>query len=227
MSAEERHAAVVRALDAIRAGRMVILVDDEDRENEGDLVMAADLVTPEAVNFMAREGRGLICLSLTEERVADLGLAMMAADNRSPRHTAFTVSIDARHGITTGISARERADTIRVAVARGTRPEDLITPGSRVPAARASRGRAGSLWAYRGLGRPGPAGRPRAGRRHLRDHARRRGDGAHARAGDLRRQARPAHHQDCRPHRVPALSGDAGAPGGRVPGAPPDRRRFG
>jgi 3,4-dihydroxy 2-butanone 4-phosphate synthase/GTP cyclohydrolase II len=139
LSAEERHAAVVRALDAIRAGRMVILVDDEDRENEGDLVMAADLATPEAVNFMAREGRGLICLSLTEERVAELGLAMMAADNRSPRHTAFTVSIDARHGITTGISARERADTIRVAVARGTRPEDLLTPGHVFPL-RARRG---------------------------------------------------------------------------------------
>ena len=90
----ERHAAVARAIEAIRAGGMVILVDDEDRENEGDLVMAADLVTPEAINFMAREGRGLICLSLTEERVAQLGLTMMAADNRSPRHTAFTVSID-------------------------------------------------------------------------------------------------------------------------------------
>jgi 3,4-dihydroxy 2-butanone 4-phosphate synthase/GTP cyclohydrolase II len=133
LSAEQRHAAVIRALDAVRAGRMVILVDDEDRENEGDLVMAADLVTPEAINFMAREGRGLICLSLTEDRVAALGLPMMAADNRSPRHTAFTVSIDARHGITTGISARERADTIRVAVARGTRPEDLVTPGHVFP----------------------------------------------------------------------------------------------
>jgi 3,4-dihydroxy 2-butanone 4-phosphate synthase/GTP cyclohydrolase II len=133
LSAEQRHTAVIRAIDAIRAGRMVILVDDEDRENEGDLVMAADLVTPEAINFMAREGRGLICLSLTEERVAALGLPMMAADNRSPRHTAFTVSIDARHGITTGISARERSDTIRVAVARGTRPEDLLTPGHVFP----------------------------------------------------------------------------------------------
>ena len=114
MSAEsvaERHAAVARAIEAIRGGGMVILVDDEDRENEGDLVMAADMVTPEAINFMAREGRGLICLSLTEERVTQLGLTMMAADNRSPRHTAFTVSIDGRRGITTGISARERAET--------------------------------------------------------------------------------------------------------------------
>src|SRR6516164_9117298 len=95
-SRSERMAAVERAIDEIRAGRMVILVDDEDRENEGDLVLAADLVTPDAINFMARHGRGLICVSLTEERVAELGLPMMAADNRSPRHTAFTVSIDAR-----------------------------------------------------------------------------------------------------------------------------------
>jgi 3,4-dihydroxy 2-butanone 4-phosphate synthase/GTP cyclohydrolase II len=129
----ERHAAVARAIDTIRAGGMVILVDDEDRENEGDLVMAADMVTPEAINFMAREGRGLICLSLTEERVAQLGLTMMAADNRSPRHTAFTVSIDGRRGITTGISARERAETVRVAVARDARPDDILTPGHVFP----------------------------------------------------------------------------------------------
>jgi 3,4-dihydroxy 2-butanone 4-phosphate synthase / GTP cyclohydrolase II len=133
VDAAERHAAVARAIDAIRAGGMVILVDDEDRENEGDLTMAADLVTPEAINFMAREGRGLICLSLTEERVAQLGLTMMAADNRSPRHTAFTVSIDGRRGITTGISARERAETIRAAVARDARPDDIVTPGHVFP----------------------------------------------------------------------------------------------
>jgi 3,4-dihydroxy 2-butanone 4-phosphate synthase/GTP cyclohydrolase II len=128
-----RMAAVTRAIDAIRAGRIVILVDDEDRENEGDLVMAADAVTPEDVNFMARHGRGLICLSLTEERVARLGLPMMAADNRSPRHTAFTVSIDARHGTTTGISARERAETIRAAVARDAAADDIVTPGHVFP----------------------------------------------------------------------------------------------
>jgi 3,4-dihydroxy 2-butanone 4-phosphate synthase/GTP cyclohydrolase II len=132
-SPAERHAIVDRALAAIRAGEMVILVDDEDRENEGDLTMAADLVTPEAINFMAREGRGLICLSLTEDRVAQLGLPMMAADNRSPRHTAFTVSIDARRGTTTGISARERADTVRAAVAKGATPDDLVMPGHIFP----------------------------------------------------------------------------------------------
>jgi 3,4-dihydroxy 2-butanone 4-phosphate synthase/GTP cyclohydrolase II len=137
----DRIKAVARAIEEVRAGRMVILVDDEDRENEGDLVLAADLVTPEAINFMARHGRGLICLSLTEERVAALGLQLMtsSADNRSPRHTAFTVSIDARRGTTTGISARERAETVRVAVARGAGPDDIVTPGHVFPL-RARRG---------------------------------------------------------------------------------------
>jgi 3,4-dihydroxy 2-butanone 4-phosphate synthase/GTP cyclohydrolase II len=138
-AAPERMDAVRRAIDDVRAGRMVILVDDEDRENEGDLVLAADLATPEAINFMARHGRGLICLSLTEERVATLALPMMSADNRSPRQTNFTVSIDARRGTTTGISARERAETIRVAVARDTVPDDLVTPGHIFPL-RARRG---------------------------------------------------------------------------------------
>jgi len=135
----ERMQAVARAIDDVRAGRMVILVDDEDRENEGDLVFAADLVTPEAINFMARHGRGLICLSITEEKVAALGLPMMSTDNGSPRQTAFTVSIDARRGTTTGISARERAETIRAAVARGAGPEDIVTPGHIFPL-RARRG---------------------------------------------------------------------------------------
>jgi 3,4-dihydroxy 2-butanone 4-phosphate synthase/GTP cyclohydrolase II len=135
----DRMALVRRAIEEIRAGRMVILVDDEDRENEGDLMMAADLVTPEAINFMARYGRGLICLSLSEDRVRQLGLTMMATDNRSPRATAFTVSIDARRGMTTGISARERAETIRAAVARDAVPDDLVTPGHIFPL-RARRG---------------------------------------------------------------------------------------
>ena len=138
-SREDRDRAVSRAIEAIRAGRMVILVDDEDRENEGDLTMAADLVTPEAINFMAREGRGLICLSMTEERVAQLGLPMMTADNQARHHTAFTVSIDARRGTTTGISARERAETIRVAVAKDAKADDLVIPGHVFPL-RARRG---------------------------------------------------------------------------------------
>jgi 3,4-dihydroxy 2-butanone 4-phosphate synthase / GTP cyclohydrolase II len=127
------HISVLEALAQIREGKMVIVVDDEDRENEGDLTMAADLVTPEAINFMARLGRGLICLSLTEDRVAGLGLPMMTSENLSLRGTAFTVSIDARDGITTGISARERAHTVLTAVADRTRPGDLVTPGHIFP----------------------------------------------------------------------------------------------
>jgi 3,4-dihydroxy 2-butanone 4-phosphate synthase/GTP cyclohydrolase II len=133
------HVDVDRALADIRAGRQVIVVDDENRENEGDLTMAADLVTPEAINFMAGHGRGLICLALSEEKVAALRLPMMTQDNRSPHNTAFTVSVDARHGITTGISARERAHTIATAVAPDAAPDDLVTPGHVFPL-RAKRG---------------------------------------------------------------------------------------
>lgn len=132
---------VNRALDEIRAGKMVILVDDEDRENEGDLCMAADLVTPEAINFMATHGRGLICLALDEEQVARLELPMMAPPGRSgpPLGTAFTVSIEARHGVTTGISAADRAHTIRVAASPDSRPSDIVMPGHIFPL-RARRG---------------------------------------------------------------------------------------
>ena len=124
---------VLRAIDEIRAGRMVILVDDEDRENEGDLTMAAEMITPEAINFMARHGRGLICLTLTEERIQKLQLPMMVSENRSSMGTAFTVSIEARHGVSTGISAPDRAHTVRVAVGKDTRPEDLVSPGHIFP----------------------------------------------------------------------------------------------
>jgi 3,4-dihydroxy 2-butanone 4-phosphate synthase/GTP cyclohydrolase II len=124
---------VLAAIDEIRAGRMVILVDDEDRENEGDLTMAAEKVTPEAINFMARHGRGLICLTLTEERIQRLQLPMMVSENRSPMGTAFTVSIEARHGVTTGISAQDRAVTIKTAIGRDTRPEELVSPGHVFP----------------------------------------------------------------------------------------------
>ena len=123
------------ALDQIRAGKMVILVDDEDRENEGDLCMAAEAVTPEAINFMAKHGRGLICLTLEEEQVARLELPMMSTPGRSgpPLGTAFTVSIEARHGVTTGISAADRAHTIKVAIQPDARPSDLVTPGHVFP----------------------------------------------------------------------------------------------
>jgi 3,4-dihydroxy 2-butanone 4-phosphate synthase/GTP cyclohydrolase II len=127
------HIDVETALAHIRAGRQVIVVDDEDRENEGDLTMAADLVKPEDINFMAAQGRGLICLALTEDKVESLRLPMMTQDNRSPHNTAFTVSVDAHNGISTGISARERAHTIRVAVAPNAKPEELVTPGHIFP----------------------------------------------------------------------------------------------
>ena len=123
------------AIDEIREGRMVILVDDEDRENEGDLCMAAEKVTPEAINFMVRFGRGLVCLSLTEERLHQLRLHMMVQDqeNTSPYGTAFTVSIEAREGVTTGISAADRAKTILTAIRDDARPSDPFRPGHIFP----------------------------------------------------------------------------------------------
>jgi len=117
----------------LKAGRMVILVDEEDRENEGDLVLASDHVTPESVNFMARFGRGLICLTLTRERCEFLKLPPMAAQNGTVYSTAFTVSIEAAEGVTTGISAADRARTIQVAVAPSTQPNDLVQPGHVFP----------------------------------------------------------------------------------------------
>ncbi|HEU5360290.1 MAG TPA: bifunctional 3,4-dihydroxy-2-butanone-4-phosphate synthase/GTP cyclohydrolase II [Candidatus Deferrimicrobiaceae bacterium] len=126
-------ATIEEALADIRAGKMIILVDDEDRENEGDLMIAADHVTPETINFMARHGRGLICLSITEDRARQLQLPPMVQDNSSPFGTAFTVSIEARKGVTTGISAHDRATTIRVATAPNARPEDLVRPGHVFP----------------------------------------------------------------------------------------------
>ncbi len=117
----------------LKAGRMIVLVDDEHRENEGDLIVAADCVTPEAINFMARHGRGLICMPITEERARQLKLPLMVQDNRAPHGTAFTVSIEAASGVTTGISAFDRAHTIRVAAAPGARPDDIVTPGHVFP----------------------------------------------------------------------------------------------
>lgn len=124
---------VPTALEEVRAGRMIIVVDDEDRENEGDLTMAAEKVTPEAINFMARFGRGLICLPMTEERADYLRLGPMTAQNTSQFGTAFTESIEAREGVTTGISAYDRARTIQVAVDPLSRPQDLARPGHVFP----------------------------------------------------------------------------------------------
>jgi len=130
---------IEEALAELRAGRMVVLMDDEDRENEGDLCVAAERVTAEHINFMATHGRGLVCLSLTEQRCEQLGLPMMVSENRAPLGTAFTVSIDARQGITRGISAVDRATTIRTAIRADATPADVVTPGHVFPL-RARRG---------------------------------------------------------------------------------------
>jgi 3,4-dihydroxy 2-butanone 4-phosphate synthase / GTP cyclohydrolase II len=128
-----RYDPIDEAIEAVRHGRMIILVDDEDRENEGDLVMAAERITPEAINFMAKHGRGLICLTLTEERAAELQLPSMVTENTTNYGTAFTVSIDARQGVTTGISAADRSATIRAAIDPATTAIDLARPGHVFP----------------------------------------------------------------------------------------------
>jgi len=120
-------------IEDIRQGRMVVLVDEEDRENEGDLVLAAQYVTPEAINFMARHGRGLICLTLTEPRCRQLNLPLMVRDNGARMGTNFTVSIEAAEGVTTGISAADRARTVQAAVARDAKPSDIVSPGHIFP----------------------------------------------------------------------------------------------
>ncbi|MGH2945372.1 MAG: bifunctional 3,4-dihydroxy-2-butanone-4-phosphate synthase/GTP cyclohydrolase II [Solirubrobacteraceae bacterium] len=126
-------ARIEEAIEDVRAGRMVVVCDDEDRENEGDLTLAAQFATPEAINFMAKHGRGLICLALTPDRCEELGLDLMAAKNESPFETAFTVSVEAREGVTTGISAADRARTIQVAIDPKSAPRDLVQPGHIFP----------------------------------------------------------------------------------------------
>ncbi|OGD28056.1 MAG: bifunctional 3,4-dihydroxy-2-butanone 4-phosphate synthase/GTP cyclohydrolase II [Candidatus Aminicenantes bacterium RBG_19FT_COMBO_65_30] len=133
MTEEQKTVSVETALDAVRAGRMIIIVDDEDRENEGDLMVAAEKVTSEVINFMARHGRGLICLPLTRERLDELQLPLMVSENTARFQTAFTVSIDAKKGVTTGISVHDRAATVRAAIDPETKPEDLARPGHVFP----------------------------------------------------------------------------------------------
>jgi 3,4-dihydroxy 2-butanone 4-phosphate synthase/GTP cyclohydrolase II len=133
MSTQTPFAPIEAAVEEFRQGRIVIIVDDEDRENEGDLAIAAEKVTPEAINFMARFGRGLICLAMTEERCRELDLPLMVEDNTSTFGTAFTISIEARGKVTTGISAADRAATILTAIDPATRPEDLLRPGHVFP----------------------------------------------------------------------------------------------
>src|SRR5437899_7161815 len=124
---------VPSAIEEIRSARMIVVVDDEDRENEGELTLAAEKVTPEAINFMAKYGRGLVCLAMTEERLDHLRIGPMTSENTSQYGTAFCEAIDARDGITTGISAHDRAHTIKVAIDPATRPSDLARPGHMFP----------------------------------------------------------------------------------------------
>src|SRR6202048_4268789 len=124
---------VPTAIEEIRAGRMIVVIDDEDRENEGDLALAAEKVTPEAINFMARYGRGLVCLAMTEERLEHLRIGPMTSENTAQYGTAFCEAIDARDGVTTGISAYDRSQTIKVAIDPATRPSDLARPGHVFP----------------------------------------------------------------------------------------------
>jgi 3,4-dihydroxy 2-butanone 4-phosphate synthase/GTP cyclohydrolase II len=126
-------ASTLEIVEELKAGRMVVLVDEEDRENEGDLVMAAEFATPDAINFMAKYGRGLICLTLTDARCRQLGLKQMVSDNQTPHGTAFTVSIEAAEGVTTGISAADRAVTIQAAVKKDAKATDIIQPGHIFP----------------------------------------------------------------------------------------------
>ena len=197
----------------IRAGKMVILVDDEDRENEGDLCMAAEAVTDEAINFMATHGRGLICLTLSPDLVDKLKLPMMVRDNRSPYGTGFTISIEAKTGVSTGISAADRARTIQAAVAPDAKPEDLVSPGHIFPL-RAEQGgvlvRTGQTEGSVDLARL--AGMTTAGVIcEIMNE-----DGTMSRMPDLEKFAARAWSEDCDHRRsgcVPPASGYPGAPG--------------
>src|SRR4030042_574895 len=124
---------IPEAIEDIKAGKFIIIVDDENRENEGDLAMAAEKVTPEAINFMAKEARGLICLPIRGERLEELRIPMMVQDNTSRFSTAFTMSVDAKHGVATGISAHDRAATVKAVLDPATKPGDLARPGHMFP----------------------------------------------------------------------------------------------
>ena len=205
----EVKAAAEDIIEEARNGRMFILVDDEDRENEGDLVIPAQWATPEAINFMAKHARGLICLALTRERVEQLGLPLMAQNNGTRHQTAFTVSIEAREGVTTGISAADRARTVAVAIDPSLRAAGHRDARPRLPAGGARRRHARAHRPHRGRGRPGAAGRPHPGRRDLRDHERRRHDGPSQRPHHLRPAPRPQDRHHRRPDRLsPALRFD-------------------
>ena len=184
-------AAVEVAIEAFRRGEMVIVVDDEDRENEGDLTIAAEKVTPEAINFMMTHGRGLICMPMTGERLDELEIPLQvpAQQNTTQFETAFCVGIEAKRGTTTGISAADRAATVLVAIDARTKAGGPGAARARVPAARARRRRAGARRADRGGRRPGPHRGAVPGGRHLRNHQPGRQHGARAGTGEVRAAA--------------------------------------
>ena len=171
---------VPTAIEEIRAGRMIVVVDDEDRENEGDLTLAAEKVTPEAINFMAKYGRGLVCLAMTEERLDHLRIGPHEAENTSNYGTAFCEAIDARDGVTTGISAYDRARTIQVAIDPGNPASRSGASRSHVSPSGSQGRRAGPRWTDRSVRRSFSARRTSPGRHHLRNHARRWNHGAGA-----------------------------------------------
>ena len=205
-----RFASIEEAIDDIRRGRMVVVCDDENRENEGDLTMAAQFATPEAINFMAKEGRGLICLALTPDRCDELGLDLMAAKNESPFQTAFTISVEAREGVTTGISAADRARTIQVAVDPSSGPDDLVQPGHVFPLKSKEGGVLERAGPDRGGRGPGAPRRRHPGRRDLRDHERGRDHGPRAGPRPVLRAARAEDDHGRRPDRLPPPAREAG-----------------
>ena len=199
------------AVAAIRAGQMIIVVDDEDRENEGDLTMAASKVTPEAINFMVKHGRGLVCLAMTPERLDGSRFRSRCPTTRRAARPRCACRSTRRPGTTTGISAADRARTIRAAIAPDDRAARSRAAGSRVSAARAAGRRAGARRPHRSGGRSGAHRRPRRRGRDLRSHERGRIDGARARTREVRAQARPADDHDRGPHPLSDADRDARA----------------
>jgi hypothetical protein len=197
------------AIKEIRAGRMVVVTDDADRENEGDLVMAAEKITPAAVNFMATHGRGLICAPITEERAAQLGLQRMVLENRESYRTDFTVSVDAATGVTTGISAPDRARTIQLLVDPKATPQDLVQPGHVFPLRAKAGGVLRGARPYRGQRGSRPARGPPARGRPLRNPQGGRPHGPAARAPEVPQKARLEDVLHPRPHRLSPQPGKA------------------
>ena len=222
---------VKEAIDAIGRLGMAVVVDDEDRENEGDLVMAAEAATPENIAFFLAHTSGVICVPLLPERADKLELPLMVTANTEAQRTAFTVSVDYRHGTTTGISATDRAATIGALIDPSTQAHRPESARAHLPAALPRRRRAQAGRAHRGDRRPRPGRRPHPGRRAVRDRDRGQvRDGAAPRARAVRQEARPAHHLHRRTDPLPAPQREAGAPGLRGPhpgrGRPVPRLRL-